>query len=138
MFELDAIIKNYFVSLRQLTEYQVSEAIDYSLERKISFEESLIDLKLLTLEQLGKCLSEIHNLPYYPLLQTPPTLFCKKILPGKLAEKWKVFPAGYNAGEDLLTIAIGNPDQIKPFVRIEKNALSASSIDIQYCLGSRD
>jgi DNA-binding response OmpR family regulator len=139
MFEEDALLKHYLTANQRLTEQQVSAIIDYSLDQKISFDEALVNLKFLTCEQLGQALAEIHRMPYIPLLEKPPSPFCKKMVPLKLTEKWKIFPVGFDAQEDLLTIAIGSPDQIKPFMRLEQKLFAhhrltfsiASGIEIE-------
>ncbi|MBN1130105.1 MAG: hypothetical protein JXA71_14030, partial [Chitinispirillaceae bacterium] len=120
MFEDDAQIRHYLISHDLLSEQQISGAIDYALDRNVSFEDSLVILGLLTFEQLGACLAELHHMPYRPLLQKPPSTFCKSILPPDLAEKWRAFPLEFDAENDLITIAISAPDQIKSFIRLEQ------------------
>ena len=144
MFEEDALLKQYLVSNQRLTEQHVSAIIDYSLDQRISFEEALVNLKFLTHEQLGVSLSEIYRMPYFPLLEKPPSPFCKKMLPLKLTEKWRIFPVGFNAQDDLFTVAISNPDQIKSFMRLEQNLFSqhrltfsiASGVEIEKAITS--
>jgi DNA-binding response OmpR family regulator len=124
MFEEDALLKQHFIDTQKLTEQQISAVIDYALDQGLTFQESLINLKSMSYADLGAALGELYRMPYYPLLGKPPSPFCKKMAPLKLADKWKIFPVGFDAQEDLLTIAISAPDQIKAFMRLEQKVFS--------------
>jgi DNA-binding response OmpR family regulator len=135
MFEDDARVRHFLVTHGIVTEGQVSKAIDYALDRHIEFEDALIALRLLSFEQLGSCLAELCQIPYRPLVEKPPSTFCKNMLPLDLVKKWNVFPVDFDPENDLFTIAISSPDQIKSFLRLEQKVFSHHRLT--FCVASR-
>jgi DNA-binding response OmpR family regulator len=135
MFEDDARLRHLLVSHGIITEGQISNAIDYALDRHLEFEDALITLRLLSFAQLGSCLAELFQVPYRPLMEKPPSPFCKKILPLDLVMKWNAFPVDFDPENDLLTIAISSPDQIKSFLRLEQKIFSHHRLT--FCVASR-
>jgi DNA-binding response OmpR family regulator len=135
MFEDDARIRNHLVSRGIASEEQVSQAIDYAFDRGIDFEDALVALRLLSFAELGNCLSELSQMPYRPLMNKAPSSFCKKMLPLELVMKWNVFPVDYEPENDLFTIAISSPDQIKSFLRLEQKLFAHHHLT--FCVASR-
>ena len=135
MFEDDARIRYHLVSRGIASEEQISQAIDYAFDRGIEFEDALVALRLLSFTQLGYCLAELCQMPYRPLMEKPPTPFCKKMLPLDLVIKWNVFPVDFDPENDLFTIAISSPDQIKSFLRLEQKLFTHHHLT--FCVASR-
>jgi DNA-binding response OmpR family regulator len=135
MFDDDALIRHYLISRGILSERQISDAIDYALDRAVQLDGALVALGLVTFEQLGSYLADIHQMPYKPLLQKPPSPFCKKMLALDLVEKWTVFPLEFDPENDLVTIAISNPDQIRSFIRLEQKVFAHHRPS--FCVASR-
>lgn len=103
-------LRSHLLSSGRLTEDQFLQAEDYALTRRISVEEALLFLDLVDYAWLGQRLGEIYEKPYRPLMTEPPPDSAKEIVPLKFAERWKVFPVFHNPEENLLTIAMSDPE----------------------------
>lgn len=109
----EAKLKKILVSTGGLNRKEVAQAEDYALTRGIPLEEALIFLDVIDVKMLGKCLAEYYGVPYSPLLETAPSQALKHQVPLTMAEKWGIFPVDYAADENLLTLAINNPEELE-------------------------
>ena len=108
---VDALrLKAYLIDSGRLTEDQILRAEDYALTRKISLENTLLFLRLLSHTELGEDLGKIYGKPYHPLLTEPPPDSAKEMVSLKYAERWKIFPVEYNPKKNILTLAVSNPE----------------------------
>ncbi len=103
-------LKDHLVKSGRLTTEQVLQAEDYALTMKIPIEEAIIFLKQLNYHALGQSLSEIYEKPYQSLLDEPPPDQAKLKVPLKAAERLQVFPVSFDTKQNILTLAIGDPE----------------------------
>jgi DNA-binding response OmpR family regulator len=91
-------------------EFQLLQAEDYALTRRISLEEALLFLEYVDVRQMGQCLSILHQRPYLPLLDDPAAAGCaKSLVPLALAQRYGVFPVRYDEDKHLLLLAVSDP-----------------------------
>lgn len=103
-------LKDYLIHHGNLSEEEYLQAEDYALTRKISIEQSLVFLNLLSYSELGCALAEIYNMAYHPLLNSVPPDSAKSYVPFNYADKWKIFPVSYDSKKVLLTLACAEQD----------------------------
>ncbi|MEI6970218.1 MAG: response regulator [bacterium] len=80
--------------------------------RKMTLDKALVTLKCVDYAQLGKCYSDMVKLPYMPVLSGRPPDEVRRLLSADCAGAWKIFPCAYDQYENVLTVAIHDPEQI--------------------------
>ncbi|MFC1453190.1 hypothetical protein ACFLSJ_07615, partial [Verrucomicrobiota bacterium] len=91
-----------------ITPEQMKQARKHAGEHGVSLSEALVSLKALGYDELGECLSAIHELPYVPLLPSPPSEQARSMLSPKAAAAWSAFPVAYDAEASVLTLAVSD------------------------------
>ena len=112
-----AKFKKHLVDSGAVDKSQLDRAQKHAAEQNISLSESLLTLNILSHRGLGKCFSELYDLPYVTIQGKPPNAEARSQISSKCAIRWKVFPVSYTPEEHILALAIHDPDQIP---RIEK------------------
>ncbi|MCK5849986.1 MAG: response regulator [Kiritimatiellae bacterium] len=102
------------------TQEQITNAQEHAGRENISFLHAIVSLGIADNSQIGRTLSCITELPYHPLISTKPSLHAKGLLSPPCALNWKVFPYAFNVDQNLLTIAVHDPDQIRQIKNIYK------------------
>ncbi len=119
-----ARLKKHLVQSGKVSRQEILKAEDYAMTAGISLEEALLFLEILTPEDLGATLSGVYDLPYRPLLKRELPERIKKFIPAEVAEKWGVFPVDFDEREDLLTLAISDPEDTGRMLTLEANLLA--------------
>ena len=123
-----ARLKKHLIQSGKISPQGIMKAEDYAMTAGVSLEEALVFLELMSPGELGEALSELYNLPYHPLLDFSPPDRLKKIVPLEVAEKWRVFPINFDESEDLLALAISDPEDTDRLMTLEGNILAPHRI----------
>ncbi|MEI6219349.1 MAG: hypothetical protein WCP86_10650, partial [bacterium] len=99
---------------------QFEEAKRCVSARRLSLDKALVLLKFVDYAQLGKCYSDICRLPYVPLLSGRPTEEARRLLSAECVVEWGILPWAYDPYENLLTVAVHDPEQIEIMERITR------------------
>jgi len=124
----EAKLKKILAQTGKLKRKEITQAEDYALTRGIPLEEALSFLDFIDVKTLGKCLSEYYKMPYFPLLETMPSQELKRQVPLTIAEKCEIFPVNCSTDENILTLAINNPEDIGIRDFLERNAFAPYTI----------
>jgi response regulator RpfG family c-di-GMP phosphodiesterase len=119
MGDINSALRAQLLTNRNLARDQLNRAETHARKENISLEKALVSLGLVESPALGTCLSQIHQLPYKPLLNSPPSAQSRNALSPQCASRWKVFPADYDADQHVLTLAINDPAQIPKMEHIQ-------------------
>lgn len=95
-----------------IPQQELARAEQHAGTQKVHLADALVELNIAQYPQIGKCLAEVCQLPYKPLLTAPPSPHARGLLSPRCAYKWKVFPHAYQPQIGLLTMAIHDPDQL--------------------------
>lgn len=88
--------------------------------KKLTLDKALLALKFVDYAQLGKSYSDISRLPYMPILSGRPPDEVRRLLSAECSGAWKIFPWGYDQYENVLTVAVHDPEQIPALERISR------------------
>ncbi|MFW6357427.1 MAG: DUF4388 domain-containing protein [bacterium] len=92
-----------------INEFQLLQAEDYALTRKIPLEDALLFLEYVDFSKIGECLSLIHEKPYIPLVQIPLDQEIKQIVPVDLAQRYTLYPTRFDRHNKTLLLAVSDP-----------------------------
>ena len=110
MLDIDRF-KSQLLDSGKINPERLAEAEAYSSEKGVSLPEALATNLVLGFADLGQCCSELTGLPYVPLMPKPPSEVALQLISPQCAARWKIFPTGYDAREDVLSFAIHDPHQ---------------------------
>jgi hypothetical protein len=108
-----AKLKTKLIESGTIQRAQMERAQEHSIEKGVPLCEALLALHLVGYGKLGECLSEICEIPYVRLQGQPLPPEVRGMLPDSLAVRWKTIPVDFNARENILTLAICDPDQTR-------------------------
>ncbi len=110
MEKIEKQIKKLLLDEKLLSQEELLQAEDYALMNSMPLEKALVFLDIVDLKQLGEILSKIYNVPYFPLFSNnnENREFPLKLVPLKMAEKWKIFPVNYDSKHETVTLAVNN------------------------------
>lgn len=89
---------------------QVQEHADAT---QTTFEKAALSLQLLTRDDIGRCLSEITQIPYRSLARYTPTESARALFSPRCAFRWRIMPVDYDASRHALTLIIHDPVQVQ-------------------------
>ncbi len=112
-----AKFKQHLMDSGAVEKEQLERAQKHAFDHGVSLSESLLALNIVGRRKLGQCLAEIYGLPYVPLHGRPLSAEARAVLSAPCAVRWKVFPVSCDRQENIVTLAVHDPDQM---VRIEK------------------
>ncbi len=124
-------LKKHLIESGRLTSEMIARAEDYALTSGMTLEESIVFLKLLNYEALGKSLAEVYQRPYSPLLVKAPEDNARSRIPLKVAESLHVFPLAYDAKTNTLKLAVSDPADSDVMKSLSKNVLTSVQIDMR-------
>ena len=117
----DSKLKIHLIDHSLLTEEQVLRAEDYALTMKIPLDEAIIFLEMFDFAALGQALADLYGKTYHPLLEVPPSDAAKTKLPLKSAERLGVFPVNFNPKNNIMTLAIHDPENKDLLPKLRNN-----------------
>jgi len=83
----------------------------------------------------GRRLSEIHSLPYVPLLADLPPYEARKLISFECATKWRVMPVSYDVDRNVLTVAVSDADQVEMLRRVYRFFMQSHRLE--FCIASQ-
>lgn len=107
------------LSANLLTEEQLSGALEFSVAHGVKIGEALVQLGIVTEDELAQAVGEQLMIPYIKLSKTPPDPLVLEIIPAKLALRHMVIPVKME--EDNLFLAMVDPQNILVIDDIEKS-----------------
>lgn len=113
-------LAEYLVGSGILRTEQFEEAKQCVSGQKLTLDRALLVLKFVDYSQLGECYSGIFKLPYMPVLPGRPPEEVRRLLSAEFARAWKVFPWAYDQYENVLTVAVHDPEQIPLLERVSR------------------
>ena len=123
-----ARIKKGLTESCKTTQDQIANAQTHADKEKTSFLHAVISLNVANNNQVGRILSSITALPYHHLISSAPSQHAKGLFSPPCAFKWKIFPYAFDVEQNLLTVAIHDPEQINPINNICKFFMISSNI----------
>ncbi len=130
----DSKLKHHLVVSNLLTEEQILRAEDYALTMKMPLDEAIVFLEMLDYKALGKGMAGIYSKPYCSLLEGPPPDEAKTKVPLKVAERLRIFPVNYILKENILTLAVHDPED-KDFLATLRNSFPPP-VEIAFTIAS--
>ncbi len=102
-----------------LSQEQLSGALEFAAAHGIRIGEALVQLGIVTEDELAQCVAEQLMIPYIKLAKTPPDALVINIIQGKMALKHMVIPV--KREETTLYLAMVDPQNILVIDDIEKS-----------------
>jgi hypothetical protein len=127
-------LKDQLISSGLVSEADIKKALDEAEKDKISFQDALVNLHIVTMPDLGKCLSITHGLPYKPLIGHIPPKSVENSLSAKCATHWEVCAVDYNPHLNLMTMAVKDAEHAKKMSRIYRFLLD--TLDVAFTVAS--
>jgi CheY-like chemotaxis protein len=105
----DERLENLIRRKHCVDEAALCTALDHYHAKGIALADALVHSGVLDYGRVGALLSELHGLPYHPLLDLPPSSEAKALISLEIAEHWKVFPLELDAKRKTLVVAADDP-----------------------------
>ncbi|MCO4783315.1 MAG: Flp pilus assembly complex ATPase component TadA [Candidatus Cloacimonetes bacterium] len=102
-----------------LTEEQLSGALEFSVAHGVRIGQALVQLGIVTEDELAQCVGEQLMIPYIKLSKTPPDPLVLDQVTSKMSEKHLVMPVKQEGGN--LYLAMVDPQNILVIDDIEKS-----------------
>ena len=125
-----SILKSRLIESGRLSEEAITRAEDYALTTGMALDEAIIFLKMMNYSSMGKCLADIFQKPYLPLLGHAPPDIARSKVSQKTAESLFVFPLNYDAKSNALTLAVCDPADPDLMKKLQKSVSSSVVMDI--------
>jgi len=106
---IDERLENLIRRNHCVDETALGMALDHYHAKGIALADALVHSGVLDYGHVGALLSELHGLPYHPLLGRPPSTEAKDLVSLEIAENWKIFPLEFNAQRKTLVVAVDDP-----------------------------
>lgn len=106
-------IGRILVKMGKLTRDKVHEALEIQKKKPERIGQILIDLKYITAADLREALAAQRGMRSVDLLNTETDTEALKLVPAEMANTYKVFPVSYAKDENLLTVAVTDPDDFQ-------------------------
>lgn len=106
---MDPEARQYLLDQQLVSQDQLDRAEMHARAKRIPFELALKMLDIIDLSQLGSCLSDLHKMPYAPLVDREMPAATHTAISRECCERWQTFPVDCDPGIRLLTFAVENP-----------------------------
>lgn len=107
------------LAAKLLTEEQLSGALEFSVAHGVKIGEALVQLGIVTEDELAQAVGEQLMIPFIRLVKTPPDPLVLEVIPAKLALRHMVIPVKLE--ENNLFLAMVDPQNILVIDDIEKS-----------------
>jgi len=97
---------------------RLEETEHWADQQSVSLTEALASRLVLGFADLGAGCSAVTGLPYVPLVPTPPSDTALRLISPQCAAAWETVPVRYEPRENVLQLAIHDPDQRARLQRI--------------------
>jgi CheY-like chemotaxis protein len=114
--DFDNILKRCIEGSGLLNASQIQQIVQQAATDKTTLEKTILNHELLTREAIGRCLSDITQIPYRPLAQLTPSEGVRALFSPRCAFRWRILPLDYDAARHVLTVVIHDPAQV-PFIQ---------------------
>lgn len=117
MINLD-VLKKQLISKGIVTDQQIQEATRLTESKQISFEQALLELKVIDCEELGKLLATLTGMEYRPLRIFSISEIAVYGISLKCLKRWKAYPQEHDIQTHRLTLAVRSPEDAHRLERI--------------------
>lgn len=121
-------LKEHLVRSGITTEEHFAQAVECIGTGGVTLDKALVSLNLVNYAELGNCLSEIYELPYSPVLSQRPPDAAVSLFSRERSRDWEALPVAYDPDENLLTLAVHDPEQIIKLDRIHRFFMQPYSV----------
>lgn len=125
---MDSELRNCLIEAGLVTEKQIGTAEEHARKTGSSLDHALVSLDIVKMQDLGKCLSLIHKMPYRELLRQTPPDSARNFLSARCARRWKAFPLDYKPRVNLLTMAVSGSASAEKLHRTYRFLLDAQDV----------
>ena len=123
----DQALADHLVKAGALDATQLEEAANKASASQSSLDEAIVTMGLLDKAALGNVYSQVTTLPYKPI-SNEKDANALEMMSSTCAEHWQVLPLNFSAENNLLTIAIHDPDQIPQLEAVNRFLMQSHSI----------
>jgi len=106
-------IGRILVKMGKLTRDKIHEALEIQKKKPGPIGQILIDLKYITADDLREALAAQRGMRSVDLNSVPLDQEALKLVPAEMANTYKVFPVSYLKEDNLLTVAVTDPDNFQ-------------------------
>src|SRR3972149_6503920 len=106
-------IGRILVKMGKLTRDKIHEALEIQKKKPGPLGQILIDLKYITADDLREALAAQRGMRSVDLNSVPLDQEALKLVPAEMANTYKVFPVSYLKEDNLLTVAVTDPDNFQ-------------------------
>lgn len=117
MIDLDAL-KKQLISKGIATDQQIQKVTRLSESKQISFEQALLELKVIDCEEIGKLLETLSGMEYRPLRIFSMPEIAVRGISLKCLKRWKAYPQEHDPQTHRLTLAVKSPEDAHRLERI--------------------
>jgi CheY-like chemotaxis protein len=121
-------LKEYLIRNGITNEEHFEQALECISTGSVSLDQALVSLNLVDHTELGACLSEMYELPYSPVLAQQAPDAAVSLFSRERSQDWEALPVAYDPDEDLLTLAVHDPEQIIKLDRVHRFFMQPYSV----------